>query len=429
MRHFLTSLLTSLFCGLILSLEAQNLPLFNSFYANPYLNNPAEAITEQSQLFLIHRQQWTNLEGAPVISGATFTSLMSETRAGFGAKVVSYKRGLLNTTDLLATYAYGIPLGQKNWMFLGLSGGVISNSVDLTRASNPDDPALTSFQNNNTQPAANFGALYRAGSGLNIGLSLPQLFPQKFNNETAFSNTTVSPTDNVFFTIYYRRKVEGVRKRVKTSDAIAPLELHMNYRYSKYKTSQFEFVGKLNLSQHFWLGGSYKLPYGYTGNVGLNFSRFVLSYSYEPIDQPEDGFSQGSHEVMLGFRLGDVKKLKRATPVLRSVITKEPVEKHIARFQESSENPDNINTAEDAAKKKFYVVISSFVEFNKADEYKSKLVKEKFNADIFYNAADRKYYVHVLETTKAHEAHEEVKNLKNFTKLKTARVLEVINKQ
>jgi hypothetical protein len=75
------------------------------------------------------------------------------------------------------------------------------------------------------------------------------------------------------------------------------------------------------------------------------------------------------------------------------------------------------------------VVISSFVEFNKADEYKSKLVKEKFNADIFYNAADRKYYVHVLETTKAHEAHEEVKNLKNFTKLKTARVLEVINKQ
>jgi len=33
--------------------------------------------------------------------------------------------------------------------------------------------------------------------------------------------------------------------------------------------------------------------------------------------------------------------------------------------------------------------------------------------------------VHVLETTKASEAHEEAKNLKQYTKLKDARVLTI----
>jgi type IX secretion system PorP/SprF family membrane protein len=436
MRYFFNFLSVLAIWGCSNTLRAQNFPVFNSFYVNPYLYNPAEALTEYSQLFVVHRQQWLKIEGAPVMTSVSFTSLMNESRAGFGGRVSSYKRGLLNTTDFLATYAYGIPLGQKNWMFLGLSGGAISNSIDITRASNPDDPALVNFQNNNMQPSANFGALYRGGSGLNIGLSLPQLFPAKFNNEASFSNTTVSPTDNVFFTIYYRRKVEskivskkkgGMKRKVKTSETIAPLELYMNYKYSKYKTSQFEFLGKLNLSQHFWLGGSYKLPYGFTGNTGIQTNRFVLSYSYEPNNQPEDGFSQGSHEVLLGLRFGSVKKFKRATPVLRSVITKAPVEKHTARFQESVEDPDKINQT-DNSKKKFYVVINTYADFNQADKYKRKLLEEKFNAEIFYNPADRKYHVHVLETTKVQEAHEEIKNLKNYTKLKGARLLEVREK-
>jgi hypothetical protein len=69
------------------------------------------------------------------------------------------------------------------------------------------------------------------------------------------------------------------------------------------------------------------------------------------------------------------------------------------------------------------VVIRIFADFNQADTYKQTLIKDKFNADIFYNPQDRKYYVHVLETEKASEAHEEVRNLKAYTKLKQARVL------
>ncbi len=177
--------------------------------------------------------------------------------------------------------------------------------------------------------------LYRSGSGLNFGFSLPQLFPPAYNT-ASLSNTTVSPADNVFVTLYYKKKIESkivskrqgnVRKKVKTEEKIAPLEFYMNYKYSKFGNSQFEFLGKLNLSQNFWIGGSYRLPYGYTGNLGIVAKRFTFSYSYEPGSQPENGFSQGTHEVLLGLKLGKAKRFKRPEPVLRSTLKRNPSER------------------------------------------------------------------------------------------------------
>jgi len=432
MRYFFNYTIGFLFLVCCVSAQAQNYPVYNNFFVNPFLYNPAEALTEYTTIYAVHRQQWMNVEGSPVTSALTFTTLLNESRAGLGGKITSYRRGLLNTTDFSLTYAYGIPTGQKNWLFFGLSGGAISNSIDLTKVSDPNDPAIATYLANNIQPAASFGMLYRSGSGINIGVSLPQLFPSVFNSDASFSELTVSPTDNVFFTIYYKRKVEsriasrnkgGLKQKVKTQEAIAPLEFYLNYKYSKYGNSQFEFLAKLNLTQNFWLGGSYRLPYGFSGNLGINVQRFTFGYSYEPGNQPADGFSQGTHEVILGLKLGQLKKFKRAAPVLRSTLTKTPSEKHTARFQETVEDPNNINQQQGEIKKRYFVVIRVFNDFTAADVYKKKLIADKFNAEIFFNPQDKKYYVHVLETMKAAEAHEEVRNLKTYTKLKEARVL------
>lgn len=437
MRYFLNLILSStllLCCTAYTSLHAQNFPVYNSFYVNPYLYNPAEALTEYTQIFAVHRQQWMNIEGAPTMSALTFNTLLNNSRAGLGGKFSSYKRGLLKTTDFTLSYAYGIPVGQKNWLFLGLSGGAITNTIDVSKITDPNDPAIANYLANNMQPAAGFGALYRSGSGLNVGLSLPQLFPSVYNSNASFSNTTVSPTDNVFVTIYYKRKVDskivsrkkgGLKRQITTQEASAPLEMYFNDKYSKYGNRQFELLGKLNLTQNFWLGASYKLPYGFTANLGINTQRFIIGYSYEPDNQPADNFSQGSHEVIVGIKLGSLKKFKRAAPVLRSTLTKAPSEKHTARFQDTDADPSALNKDDNSSKKKYFVVIRSFNDFTQADNYKKKLIADKFNAEIFYNPQDKKYYVHVLETLKASEAHEEIRNLKTYTKLKDARLLVV----
>ncbi|MFZ6011697.1 MAG: PorP/SprF family type IX secretion system membrane protein [Bacteroidota bacterium] len=415
------------------STSAQNYAVYNSYAVNPYLYNPAEVATDYTYLFVNHRQQWMDVEGAPMLSTININTLLNQTRAGVGAKISSFKRGILNTTDLSLTYAYGVPLSQKSTMFLGLSGGAITNSINLTEA-DPDDPAIANYLANNIQPAANFGMLLKSGSGLNFGVVLPQLFTPKFNSANTFENTGVSPFDNVIVSAYYRRKVEGklvnrskrgVRAKVKTKEAYAPLEFYLLYKHAKAGNSQFEAMTKLNLSENMWLGASYRQSYGFTGLIGFTFNKFLLSYSYEPGNQPEPVFSKGTHEIQLGLRLGDLKKFKRVAPVLRSTIQSNVGEHHTARFQQTNEDIDNLQK-EDQSRKKFYVVIRAFADFNSADAYKKKLVDQKYNANVFYYEKDRKYYVHVLETTKQGDAHEEAKNLKTFTKLKDAKVLTVI---
>lgn len=409
---------------------AQNYPVYNSFFVNPYLYNPAEAATEFSYVYLTHRQQWKDIQGGPVLSSISFSTLLNETRSAIGGKISSYSRGVLSTTDATLSYAYAVPVSKKNWLFLGLSGGVISNSIDLTKVSDPTDPALKNYLSNNIQPVANFGMLFRSASGFNLGISLPQLFTPAFNGSDHFASTAVSPFDNIFVTAYYRRKVEGklvnrtkrgVRSKVKSKEANAPLELYFNYKYSATGNSQMEALIKFNLSENFWLGGSYRLPQGYTANLGFAYQRFTLGYSYEPV---QNDLHSDIHDIILGIRLGEKKKFKRVIPVLRSQLKTVPTEQHTARFQETVVDPDNI-AGEEKATKKYYVVIRSYSDFGQADGYKKKLRAEKYNANVFYNETDKKYYVFIMETLKQSEANEEVKNLKNYTKLKEAHVLTV----
>jgi type IX secretion system PorP/SprF family membrane protein len=411
------------------SAQAQNYPVYNSYYINPYLYNPAEAATEFTYIFVNHRQQWVGIEGSPRLTTANFNTLLNESRAGIGVKLSSYSRGILTSSDISLSYAYGLLLSQKSTLFFGLSGGVITNTIDDEGI---DDPAVQKYLANNIQPTANFGILFRSASGLNLGVTLPQLFTPKFNSTASFESTAVSPIDNIIGTLYYRKKVEGkivskrrkgVRAKVKTKEAYAPLEFYVMYKYAKAGNSQLEVMTKLNASENFWLGAGYRFAYGFTGSLGFSYGKFLMAYSYELGSQPVAGFSQGTHEVQLGLRIGEARKFKRTAPMLRSTI-RTTTESHAARFQQSSEDPDKIQ-ANDNSKKKYYVVIRSFGDFTSADEFKKKLIDQKYNANIFYYEKDKKYHVHVLETTKQGEANDEAKNLKNYTKLKDAKVLTV----
>ncbi|HEX5169448.1 MAG TPA: PorP/SprF family type IX secretion system membrane protein [Cyclobacteriaceae bacterium] len=431
-------LFTVFFGTLILFLNsriyAQNYPVYNSYVINPYLYNPAEAASEYAYLFFSHRQQWMGIEGAPVLSTVTFNTLIDESYTGIGAKISNYSRGILKTTDIGFTYAHGVPFNEKNVLFFGLTGGAISNTIDLNKVSpdDLDDPALSGYLANNFQPSASFGMVFKSNSGLNFGITLPQLFAPKFNSASQFSATQFTPVDNVYATLYYKRKVEGkivnkrkrgVRTRQRTSGGYAPLEFYAVYKYSAFDNSQFEVTGKLNFSENFWLGAGYRQAYGFIGHVGFSFGKFLMNYSYEPGNQPETGFSNGSHEVQIGLRLGDLKKYRKAAPVFRSTLQRAPDEQHQARFQQAEGTPGNIAGEKEGNKKTYYVVLRAFSDFTAADAYKKKIVEQKFNADIFYYEKEKKFYVYVLNTLKASEAYEEARNLKAYTKLKEANVL------
>lgn len=415
----------------------QNYPVYNYYYINPYVYNPAEVATENTYIFFDHKRQWMGLPGAPVLSSLSFNTLLNHTRSGIGVKASNYKRGILSSTDISFAYAYGLLLNkQKSTFFFGMSAGLISNSIDMSQLTEDDlsDPVLANYLANNIQPAANFGMLLRAASGVNIGLTLPQLFTPDFNAETHFDASGFSPLDNAIVSFYYKKQVDGklvhrkkrgIRAKVKTAKSAAPVEFYSFYKYNAQGPGQLETTLKLNLSPYFWLAGGYRLSYGLTAGTGFSLGNLILGYSYEPGGQPQSGFSRGSHEILLGIKIGDPKIFKHTTPLIRSMIKTAPNEQHLARFQQTQEDPTAVEDPQNQPKKKFYVILRGFGDFTSADNYKKKILEQKFNADIFYHEKEKKFYVFVFQSTKAGEAHEEARNLKNYTKLKEARVLEV----
>jgi type IX secretion system PorP/SprF family membrane protein len=411
---------------------AQNLPVYNSYYINPFLYNPAEAASPYAYVFVNHRQQWMNIEGAPVLTTVNFNTMLNNTRSGVGVKMSSFQRGLLSTSDVTLTYAYGIGLSKNSRLYFALSGGAITNNINLEEA-DLSDPAVTSYLADNIQPAGNFGLMLKSESGFNFGIALPQLFSPKFNSATSFENTIPSPLDNVIVTTYYRKKLsgkmvnrrrKGVNQKVKTDESYAPLEFYLMYKYAKAGNNQAEATLKLNLSQNLWVAGGYRQHYGMSGSLGLAINKFLLSYSYEPGSQPEPAFSQGTHEIQLGLRLGQLKSHRKKSPVLLSRL-RHKAEQRSSRFKQEIPPLNNTVQLTTVAKTKYFVVVKVFADFKAADNYKKELRSEKYDANVFYYEKDRKYYVHVLETEKSSEAHQEVRNLKTYTKLNSARVLTI----
>lgn len=417
-----------------LSSSGQNYPVYNSYIVNPYLYNPAEAASGRMVAFANFRQQWTGIDGAPTITTLNFNSLLDMTRVGVGGKISSHKRGLLSTTDVQFTFAYGLPVTRTDAVYFGISAGLISRGFDRNKAIDPSDPAIANYLANNILPSGNAGVVYKSGTGLNFGLSLPQMLEPAFIAETSQSSS-FSPFKQVWFTAYYQPLVAGSltgkkpKGRAKKA-AYSPLEFFTTYKWSTYQTSQAEVVAKLNVSSQLWLSAGYRQKYGLIAGLGLSVKQFLFCYSFEPGSQPDKGFSSGTHEVQAGIRFGGDKRLKRKAPIIHSTLTTIE-ESHNPRLQHTITDPDELEKQEKeeaSSGKRYLVVARVFNDLASADDFKQKLIAQKYNANIYYYGKDKRYYVHVFETTKSREATEEIKNIKLYTKLKNVRLVTINEK-
>jgi type IX secretion system PorP/SprF family membrane protein len=69
---------------------------------------------------------------------------------------------------------------------------------------------------------------------------------------------------------------------------------------------QFELNAKLQYRDLVWLGASYRHEDGYAGMVGLNVANTVnIGYSYDYITSSLNNYTKGSHEIIIGFTIGN----------------------------------------------------------------------------------------------------------------------------
>lgn len=412
---------------------SQQVPVYSHYFMNPYLYNPAEAGSEgYTTLQLNHRQQWRGIDGAPVVSTLTFEYPFNSRSANVGVYMRSFSRGLINTQDLMATFAYRLALSKTAKLSFGLSMGVTTNGIDMTTIDDPDDPVLADFLDNNMQPAANAGFVLSTGGGLNLGVSLPRLFNQDFTFSQNFENTEFAPFDQINISAYYRRRygkkivtkrVKGVNKRVNIEGTYAPLQIYLLYQHSKVVEQRIEAALTLNLGDNMWVGGAYRLNYGPSAMVGFNMGQVSLGYAYEPASAQVSGYSNGTHEINLRLRIGERKEHQIADAVVK---TMKKEEERSARFsaEDIDEGKDSME-GKVSSNKKYYVVVKSFKDFNSADTFVRRLAEKELYTNIFFNKADKMYYVYTYETLKQKEAKEQQEAVYKLTKYRSVKILTI----
>ena len=315
---------------LFVTVDAQQRPHYTQYILNQYIINPAlTGIENYTDIKVSHRHQWAGIDGAPVTTYLTahtplgkkdyrttatsfavpgenprgerywedYTS--AEPHHGIGLQIINDRTGPLNQFSAYATYAYHIGISPRTSLAAGFGAGFsrISLQTEKLQFAVAVDPAVySSGVINQFKPDFSAG-LYLYSADYFVGLSAQQLIPQKID----FSDNTVKQNGgrlvpHVFATAGYRfllnedlNVIPSVM--VKKIDPM-PLQVDINT--------------KLQYHDFFWLGASYRVKYGFAAMVGMNLSNTVqVGYSYDYTTTTLNNYSHGTHELLIGFTIGN----------------------------------------------------------------------------------------------------------------------------
>lgn len=274
----------------------QQRPMQSLYMFDPLSINPAYAGTQaQLSATAIYRNQWVNFAGAPKTFTATAHSGFRKSRVGVGLIVGRDQIGIHGETSLYLVYSYKIPLSKysKSSLSFGLQGGfndLVSNYGKLDPKS-PVDPFFGKVDRNMSW---NFGAgLFLRGEKYYVGLSVPY----GLNNKVVDLKDIESiAQQNRYYYLSggYSHAVSPVVKLVPSVlvrfQEQAPLGFDLNL-----VTVLYDVVG---------VGASYRLGDAFVGLFELQINdNFHVGYAYDFTTSDIAKFSNGSHEIMINYRI------------------------------------------------------------------------------------------------------------------------------
>jgi type IX secretion system PorP/SprF family membrane protein len=280
-------------------LHAQDISNFTQFFFNPYTINPSFAGTEgKGAVFLAYRKQWSGIEGGPTVANLTYHAPV-KSGLSWGMNVANDQRGLLSNSGLLFTAAYSLSLDDSKYIRFGLSAGGSWNTVDLQKIQNlGTDPALANLINQNASIIGNFGISAHLKS-FHIGLAMPNLFSPSYVSEDAFTVTEVKP---------FQALILHASNRFYFSQDKFVFEPYVVYRINNGLPSQYELAGVLHINHLFWVGGSYKQEFGFSGFGGMRINKsFAVGGSYTLKNTGDNELNYPSFEIQLSYLLGPSK--------------------------------------------------------------------------------------------------------------------------
>ncbi len=327
----------SFFCGIEKGFT-QDLPLYNQFYFNPFLYNPAfVGISGGTEINTVFRQQWLGIDDAP-ISGAFTLQHAGQSNVRLGLTVTHESVVILQRNAALITAGYKLPIGYEQSMTFGISAGIGRYGLDLNQV-DLSDPALSNSSNSTLYADGNFGFMYQL-KGLKLGFAVNNIFDASPYSQENFSNLKFSNLESLVGSVSYRFQFE--------SNSIA-FEPYLLYRSSGPDFRQAEVAGVFYYADKIWIGGSYRYESNSALFVGFNlFQNLNVSYAYEFPPSELTNARGGSHELMFSYNFGGKRTNKVISDNFKeSDLVKSPDEIRIEQHQPKESEEEIIQSVEE----------------------------------------------------------------------------------
>jgi len=293
MYRFILLLISVL--ALSISGFSQQLVGYSNFLMNDYYFNPAIAGSRNVQeANMSYRNQWVGFDGAPVLLMGNFMgSYKNEGKIGYGASIISERKGITDNTAIYLNYAHHFQLTESIKLGLGIRPGYMQHRVRLYDAIIADagDEVLT-------------GTVYSANAiDVNAGFHLysPKFFVMgSFQRLLGRQIQFTSYNNNLSF---HFNTIAGYNYRFQNSKK-KQMEIQPSLMIRLVRPLPLQVTGMVRFTydNKFWGGLLYRSDDAIGFMAGMKIrERLDIGYSFDYTVSNLSNYQSGSHEVMLSF--------------------------------------------------------------------------------------------------------------------------------
>lgn len=292
------------------STKAQQDPMYTHYMFNTLMVNPGYAGSRDAlTVTLLHRSQWVDFKGAPLVQSITMHAPLKNNHFGLGLSLLNDKIGATNRTSFFGDVAYRMDLTKKSKLALGLSAGVSVFQANLASLSldQQTDPSFQNNINNKVTPNFGFGAYY-SRERFYAGVSVPNLIQNTISEVRQSNGTTVIGTEQ--------------RHYFFIAGAVIPITENLDFKPTTFVkvtaavpvqadlTASFIIMKKLMVGVMYRTGDAFGALLGYniTDQLHIGYS-FDWSYGLQT-----SKYNMGSHEIVLRYDFISFDKRQIHTP-------------------------------------------------------------------------------------------------------------------
>jgi len=291
-NHFRVVLTMLLMLTCLTAWGQQNAQFTQYMFSGLVINPAYTGMDEALNVTFVNRSQWVGVDGAPVTQTLTAHTLFSKSKLGVGLSLMNDKIGVHRNQKIAGSTAYHLSVSENAVLSFGLQAGLNilkSNYGSLSSTSTTVDPQLVNASIGQTYFNLGLGFYYRSPK-FHVGLSLPDLIPQRF----AINDTTSITWQKAQYFVFSKYVI-----RINDFLQVEPSVL---IKYKPDLPISFDLNACLIIKQALTLGVSYRKSESIDFLLKAQLTpQLQFGYSYDFVTGQVSNLSRGSHELMISY--------------------------------------------------------------------------------------------------------------------------------